>query len=572
MSLCGARIHARLQSVYWKKPKHRYREEREPLYKSLRKMLSRLHALPNTASNRFENLPNELNELCNAYETIDKHYNEAESLLESLKEVVRMSYDFSTKNGTCSLEGTISSYGLDPSEMCQNGNIRQIQKIGRYWGVCVEMPEVARKYRSLFQHAELRSLPPYTAISSNIFFKATEKPTVKCNVHAEIRLLLYYDLHPKPDSTPPRVLGVSKAACYLCNLFILEHGRFYHTKTHGYLHDQWTVPDLAAYSEEQRNKYRHVLAAIDSEIERAMSTEGSSKRQHPAQSWLSLRTPPLCSPASSDAGTILSGASQTRSMESYTPLAHTNLVTSQVPDPPTSLDPHQVLHDTSSQITLRAVSKSSTPSDSSSSPQPLSSESPEPQPRLSSPSPAAHPSSPPLQPVDPIPPPAPSPPPPRSLASTPPAADHSSSAPIPMSHPTPRSISPLIPTPTASRAPSPATPVSPALLLPPSRSPPHYSSLISDDLPATQSISPTRPLYVSSGWLSTTVKIEPPSSGYVKISGSSRELLRESYSVNIDALLPNEERSFLREVGASSLLLHLHRQHRQGIQLELAWA
>ena len=572
MSLCGARIHARLQSAYWKKPKHRYREEREPLYQSLRKMLSRLHALPNTALNSYENLHHELSKLCDAYEAIDKHYDEAENLLESLKAVVRMSYNFSTKNGTRSLESTISSYGLDPFEMCQNGNIKQIQKIGRYWGVCVEMPEDARKHRSLFQHAELQPLPPYTAISSNIFFKATTRPTVKCNVHAEIRLLLYYDLHPNLESIPPRVLGVSKAACYLCNLFILEHERFFHTKTHGHLHDQWTVPDLAAYSEEQRNKYRHVLAAMDGGIRRAILEAGSSKRQHPTQSWLSLRTPPPGSPASSGAGTVLSRASHTRSIESYTPLAHANLVSSQLPNSQSSLNPHQVVHDTSSQITLRAVSKSSTPSASSSSPQPFSSESSQPHPRLSSPSPAAHPSSP-MQPVDPIPPPAPSPPPPRSLASTPPAADHRSSPPTPTSYPKPRSISPLIPTPSVSRAPSPATPVSLALLLPPSQSPPlYFSSLISDDLPATRIITPARPLCLSSGGLSTDIKIEPPSSGYVKISGSSQGLLHESHSVNIDALLPNEERSFLKEVGASSLLLHLHRQHRQGIQLELAWA
>jgi hypothetical protein len=62
----------------------------------------------------------------------------------------------------------------------------------------------------------------------------------KCAVHAEIKLLFYYEfLNP---SIPPRVICSTKKACYLCNLFFVVHGRFHVLSTHGRLYEKWTIP------------------------------------------------------------------------------------------------------------------------------------------------------------------------------------------------------------------------------------------------------------------------------------------------------------------------------------------
>ena len=60
-------------------------------------------------------------------------------------------------------------------------------------------------------------------------------------IHAEIKLLFYYELH--PTTNRPRVICSSKSACYLCNLFIRLHSDFYMPRTHGRLYDRWMLPD-----------------------------------------------------------------------------------------------------------------------------------------------------------------------------------------------------------------------------------------------------------------------------------------------------------------------------------------
>ncbi|KAF1836680.1 hypothetical protein BDW02DRAFT_628553 [Decorospora gaudefroyi] len=64
-------------------------------------------------------------------------------------------------------------------------------------------------------------------------------------VHAEIQLLCYYER--RPDTMfPPRVLKSSKDACFLCDMFIKTHEKFYIPKTHGRVYDLWMLPDVEA--------------------------------------------------------------------------------------------------------------------------------------------------------------------------------------------------------------------------------------------------------------------------------------------------------------------------------------
>jgi hypothetical protein len=60
------------------------------------------------------------------------------------------------------------------------------------------------------------------------------------NIHAEIQLLFYYDMH--PEIRRLRVICSSKSACFLCDLFIKVHGKFYAARTHGVLYDKWMLP------------------------------------------------------------------------------------------------------------------------------------------------------------------------------------------------------------------------------------------------------------------------------------------------------------------------------------------
>ena len=63
-------------------------------------------------------------------------------------------------------------------------------------------------------------------------------------VHAEMQLLLYYEIH--PNLKKPRVICSSKDACYLCDLFFKAHGRYHIPKTHGRLYEMWGLPAFDA--------------------------------------------------------------------------------------------------------------------------------------------------------------------------------------------------------------------------------------------------------------------------------------------------------------------------------------
>jgi hypothetical protein len=314
MLLSRKRIHGRLQSAHWDTPDYR-RGNIEPLHQELRKVSRQLKQLQPNSYPDSTTLNQRLDNLCNAYQHIDSCRKDTEEESQCLKDVVRQSYALCTSDGRCVIEETISAYGFEPKGVCANKHIRQANKIGRYWGLCVYMAEVSRKYRDIFMNVSLQALRPYMDIKSPISFKGRE---VSCHVHAEIQLLTFYGQNPNPATLTPRVLGVSKSACYLCDLFILNHGQFFITKTHGRLHDQWNVPDLAEFGQSQRDDYRRILVAMNRELETAIVNERNSpqrlNRKFPVGSWLSLPTAFPLSPVASSAGTAVSENSKQTSV------------------------------------------------------------------------------------------------------------------------------------------------------------------------------------------------------------------------------------------------------------------
>ncbi len=307
MKLCRTRIHSRLQSAHWKKPTY-YRSDPEPLHQELRKLSQWLRQQYPRLHSDGELLNQQLDNLANACQHIDGLEEDTVEELKHLKDIVRKSYAICTSNGSRTIEETFSAYGYDTKQVCTNKHIRQIDKIGRYWGSCHFMAEASRKYTDIFMSMKLKILPPYREAKSPISFKGG---AVSCHVHAEIQLLTFYGLNPGRQTCNPRVLGVSKSACYLCDLFIRKHGQFFITKTHGRLHDQWTVPDLAAFSLNQRSDYQHILVEMRKEIElEIVRAQFSKKRKYPQGSWLSLPALLPMSLATSNAGTIVPESSQ----------------------------------------------------------------------------------------------------------------------------------------------------------------------------------------------------------------------------------------------------------------------
>jgi hypothetical protein len=122
----------------------------------------------------------------------------------------------------------------------------------------------------------------------------------KWKVHAEVQLLLFYELNPTIRS--PRVICSSKSACYLCNLFFQIHGQFQIPRTHGRIYDKWILPFLPPEQSHVINKLASIVLrfneALRSKIVEVMRQK-KARLSHPNESTIAI-----CEPWSSNS-TIL---------------------------------------------------------------------------------------------------------------------------------------------------------------------------------------------------------------------------------------------------------------------------
>ena len=294
--------------MHWKRPKSRLGPKaREPLHRDLRKVAERLEQRQISGYSDSISLVQQVKHLCNLMQNVDKVGAKTDDGEQLLKQVIMQSHDICTSEGTHTLEETVARHGFDPSEVTSNKHIRQLNKIGRYWGLCTSMADDSRRYPALFTNAQLKPLRPYQGMNSYISFIDGQR--ARCLVHAEMQIIAFYGNIRNTSALVPRVIGASKSACYLCNLFIQFHGQFFITKTHGHLYERWNFPDLADFKPVERVNYRRVLSAIDNELQAAYKREikATRRRGHPMGSWLTLPPARSLSPAPSTISNSLSG-------------------------------------------------------------------------------------------------------------------------------------------------------------------------------------------------------------------------------------------------------------------------
>lgn len=279
--------------------------QREPLDQSLRAFAQREVPVARTVG--AADLQRNVDDLCSKYQNVDSSVKDTDEEFQLIKAAVKQSHQFCSQDGMTT-EETIAKYGLEPRVALRNKHVRQVDKIGRYWGLCEDMASASRRYSKLFTSIRLEKVPRYgTLTPPKVLFL---NKAVPCHVHAEIQLVTFYGLNPEIIKITPRVLGVSKAACYLCDLFIFHHKQFFISKTHGRLYHQWNVPDLEEFSQRQLLEYRHVLAMMNDQLQTSILTERRNqwRRVYPLESWQALRSGFPTSPLPSSVGTLLSGS------------------------------------------------------------------------------------------------------------------------------------------------------------------------------------------------------------------------------------------------------------------------
>ena len=207
---------------------------------------------------------------------------------EDIRRVVLACYDFcKPQPDGGSMKNMLGDAGIDIDESRGNPHLRQVGKIATLCHVPELLSSIAShpSLRYLCVNLTVRYLPAYSSVPSPV-------PTVDggsraCRVHAEVQLVVEVDVGGSSGWYRPRVIGSSKAPCYLCELFINQHGQYLVPRTHGKLTPRWTIPDLYCFSESHVSQYRSIIMAMNCELEKPVAMP-PVRRLDPAMSWQAL--------------------------------------------------------------------------------------------------------------------------------------------------------------------------------------------------------------------------------------------------------------------------------------------
>ncbi|KAK3081601.1 hypothetical protein LTS18_004956, partial [Coniosporium uncinatum] len=106
----------------------------------------------------------------------------------------------------------------------------------------------------------------------------------KAKIHAEIQLLYHYEI--EPSTLPPRVVCSSKDACYICNSFILMHGKMHTPRCHGRIYPGWGLPFLPVNKTMEKRFIEVLETLVKSSLDSVLSNHKRIKYPNPNESTL----------------------------------------------------------------------------------------------------------------------------------------------------------------------------------------------------------------------------------------------------------------------------------------------
>jgi len=284
------RLLARLRSSKWMKPKYLAKSHKKPLWQDFTNLHHRVgHLYAKKEKNLRLQVESIVLMLMNVYHEFETR--SAENEHEHMMRIINVSYETLgsdlLKDLLRRLEGGVN---VTPTNQVASAIkcLRQVEKIAGYRRICENLVSTALNYAQLFQNGlQYEYLIPYTNVPTEIGYESWAKT---CHVHAEVQLVVYYDLVARQGAKQtqnmrfPRCIGISKWLCYLCYRFLEAHGTFFPSKTHGRLYDQWTVPDIAEYEDSIVTRYREVLQKMDDVVVRQAENEPELWRIEPMTS------------------------------------------------------------------------------------------------------------------------------------------------------------------------------------------------------------------------------------------------------------------------------------------------
>lgn len=253
VELSSERLHARLVSKHGKR-KNWPPKDKLLLHKRVEELMNWL--LGTNPNNPFQPLCQQLNVLWESLLAVEQGSHTEQ--LGLLKVVVLRSFEVSTMESHNSLYERLRNTCSDLNQ-ARSSTALEIDKIGKYLELCHDTMRLARqpKYRPLFSNirVEYCQKPPMSK---------PEGSRIRCRVHGEVQLIMFYEEH--PHQPPPRAIGSSKSACFLCDLLISKHGQFKISHSHKRLYEPWTIPPVEWMNPEQTSRFNRIVQEMNVEL------------------------------------------------------------------------------------------------------------------------------------------------------------------------------------------------------------------------------------------------------------------------------------------------------------------
>ncbi|KAF7944996.1 uncharacterized protein EAE97_005629 [Botrytis byssoidea] len=226
-------------------PKNRGGKVRLLLSDRLKSLRCRLLVLENNVGNTHlrSSLCVNLPELCQKIESFT--LSSEESQLNHLTAIVLAAHKVSTTANNPSLEHQLQMKGID-LDLSHCRTVFQIDEISKYLDISNDLIDLSRKIRC-------------NGLFCNIRLEVCTAPKAH-----EIQLISFYEQF--PAGLPPRCIGSSKSACFLCDLFIKKHGLYRISRSHGRLYPKWTIPEGDWANEELNLRFSEILKDVSLEM------------------------------------------------------------------------------------------------------------------------------------------------------------------------------------------------------------------------------------------------------------------------------------------------------------------
>jgi hypothetical protein len=194
-------------------------------------------------------------------------------MLKTLKTCLRKAHELRCPgNKKWALKEQFLDAGLNGSLISQHRTIIvKVHNLARYFEVCKDLLQLARSYPTLFSEIE-------------VFACAKPEAEAGGKVHTEMWIISHYRVNQL--DRPPRAIGCSKRACFLCHWFIRIDGMYQTVGANNRLYSGWAPPAAESLGEgvcEERARLERLRSDLKRNADRGLNRSFPNESFPPSQ-------------------------------------------------------------------------------------------------------------------------------------------------------------------------------------------------------------------------------------------------------------------------------------------------